>query len=67
MRGLVCPNNEVPISVLYQHSVLLLVKFFSLLIQLVFILLIKNYLKIDRFAVQETLLQYSLHINKKKH
>ena len=29
MRGLVCPNNEVPISVVYQHSVLLLVKIFQ--------------------------------------
>ena len=29
MRGLVCPNNEVPISVAYQHSVLLLVKIFQ--------------------------------------
>ena len=56
MNGLVCPNNEVPISVVYQHSVLLFVKFFSLLIQLVCILLIlqNNFyiipLTIDRFA-----------------
>ena len=29
MKGLVCPNNEVPISVVYQHSVLLFVKNFQ--------------------------------------